>query len=81
MARNSTEQLVAICSRETSLFPVHGQHGQDMNFTSIYKCDIMLFLWFGVSPVLFLLPNCLFPRERLCFRAFGHLIFETKCVS
>ena len=62
MARNSTEQLVMIWSRENPLFSVHCQHGQNINSTSIYECGIMLFVGGSVSCVLFLLLDCLFPR-------------------
>ena len=37
MARNSTERLVAIWSRENPLFPVNRSYGQHINSTSIYK--------------------------------------------
>ena len=67
---------MAIWSRENPLFQVHRHHGQDINSTSIYKCGIMLFLGCGVSCALFLLPDCLFPRELLCFRELGRVIFE-----
>ena len=60
MARNSTEQLMAIWSRENPLFLVRRQHGQDINSTSIYDCGIMLFLGGGVSCAFFLLLDCLF---------------------
>ena len=42
MARNSTERLVVIWSRESRLFLAHRQQ-RDTNFTSIYECGIMLF--------------------------------------
>ena len=71
MARNSTEQPVAVWSRENPLFPTHHQHGQDMKSTSIYKCGVMLFLGGGVCCVFFLLPGYLSPRELLCFRSYG----------
>ena len=84
MARNSTERLVssAIWSREDPLFPAHRQLGVDPLFNIYYKCGIMLILklWkfdcsvellYCYSSTWYLTKLCLFPRELLCFRAYG----------
>ena len=62
--------------RESAVSCTSSTWRQGINSTSIYKSGTMLFLGGSVSFVFFLLPDCLFPRELLCFRAFRHVIFE-----
>ena len=78
MARNSTERLVAVWSRENPLFAVNRQYGQNINSTSIYNNVIL----YCSHEVLFL--ACCSCRTHLTVVSLANIAFvhtDSICVS